>query len=149
MPSSESNLSSASPSAAPSPKRPSSFGIVAVALVLFAALVWAMAPGRARFTPAPLRPVPSGCPLNTPSFVPSDLTEIPGVDWSKFSTAQRNHLLYRLNMEPCPCGCNSSVAACRLGHPTCPVCKGLAEKMIAEEGSAQTGNTSPKAVGGN
>jgi hypothetical protein len=153
MPSNESNSSSpvpsiappgATPPIAPAPKRTSSLGVVVVALTLLAALVWWMSPGRQRFAPAPLRSAPLGCPTATPNFIPSDATEIPGVDWSKFTTAQRNHLLYRLNMEPCPCGCNSSVAACRLGHPSCPVCKGLVEKMIAEEGSTQTGDNSPK-----
>ena len=104
-----------------------------VSLVLLAALVWAMAPGRARFEPAALRPPPAGCPKYSPEFVPSDATEIPGVDLSSLSNVQRNHILYRLNMEPCPCGCNTSIAACRINHPACPVCKELVEKIVAEE----------------
>jgi len=106
---------------------------VALALALLAGLVWAMAPPRAKFAPAPLRPVPSGCPKNAPEFVPSDATEIPGVDLSALSKEQRNRVLFRLNMEPCPCGCNLSIAACRINHPTCPVCAGLVEKIMAEE----------------
>jgi hypothetical protein len=102
-------------------------------LVLLAGLVWALAPGRAKFAPAPLRPTIAGCPKYTPDFVPSDATEIPGVDLSSLSKTQRNRVLYRLNMEPCPCGCNSSIAACRISHPACPLCKGLVEKIIAEE----------------
>ena len=107
--------------------------MVALGLVLLAGLVWAMAPARPKFAPAPLRPVPAGCPTTASDFVPSDATEIPGVDLNSLSEAQKNHLLYRLNMEPCPCGCNSSIAACRIGHPHCPLCKDLVEKIVAEE----------------
>ncbi len=112
--------------------------MVALGLVLLAGLVWAMAPGRAKFVPAPLRPEPPGCPMTAPDFVPSDATEIPGVDLSSLSAAQRNHLLFRLNMEPCPCGCNTSIAACRIGHPHCPLAKDLVEKIVAEESGARS-----------
>jgi len=133
MSSSESNSSSA-PGPAPGEGKPrGTVGLVALALALLAGLVWAMAPPRAKFAPAPLRPVPSGCPKNAPEFVPSDATEIPGVDLSALSKEQRNRVLFRVNMEPCPCGCNLSIAACRINHPTCPVCAGLVEKIMAEE----------------
>jgi len=133
MSSSESNSSSAPGPAPTEGKRRGSVALVALALALLAALVGAMAPRRAKFVPAPLRPVPSDCPKDTPDFVPSDATEIPGVDLSALLKEQRNHVLFRLNMEPCPCGCNLSIAACRINHPTCPVCPGLVEKIIAEE----------------
>jgi hypothetical protein len=115
--------------------------MVALALILLAGLVWAMAPGRARFAPAPLRPVPPECPQNVPDFVPSDATEIPGVNLNSFSNAQRNHVLYRLNMEPCPCGCKASIDACRISHPTCPVGKNLVEKIVAEETGVRSQET--------
>jgi len=111
---------------------------VALGLILLAGLVWAMAPGRAKFAPAPLRPVPKDCPQNAPDFVPSDATEIPGVNLSSMSSTQRNHLLYRLNMEPCPCGCKTSIDACRISHPTCPVAKSLVKKIVAEESEARS-----------
>jgi hypothetical protein len=104
-----------------------------VSLILLAALVWAMAPARAKFRPAPLHRLPAGCPRTTPNFVPSDMTELAGMDLGKLSPAQRNHLLFRLNMEPCPCGCNSSIAVCRATHSACPIIKELAAKMLAEE----------------
>jgi hypothetical protein len=118
---------------------------VALGLILLAGLVWAMAPGRAKFAPAPLRPVPAGCPQNVADFVPSDATEIPGVNLSSMSSTQRNHLLYRLNMEPCPCGCKTSIDACRISHPTCPVAKSLVKKIVAEE----TGGKSQETGGSN
>jgi hypothetical protein len=136
MSSSESNLSSAPPPTPPQNKPQSSLVLAALTLGLLGALVWAMAPARSKFTPAPLLPVPNGCPKNLPDFVPSDVTEAPSVDLKSFSNEQRNHILFRLNMEPCPCGCNLSIAACRISHTTCPVCKGLVEKIVAEERQA-------------
>lgn len=136
MSSDESNSNSPQSPAAPPRKPRSPAGIAALSLALLAAMVWAMAPTRARFHPAPLRPVPPGCPRALPDFVPTDATEIPGVDLGSLSKAQRNHVLYRLNMEPCPCGCNTSIAACLMNHPSCPLCKTLVQKIIAEEKGA-------------
>ncbi len=107
--------------------------MVALSLILLALLVWAMAPDRPKFTPAPLRPAPAGCPLNAPDFVPSDITEIPALDLNSLSKAQRNRALYRLNMEPCPCGCNASIAMCRTSHPACRICEDLAKKIVSDE----------------
>ena len=145
MSSSESNSNSASPSAPPEGKPRSPVGLVVVSLLLLAALVWAMAPSRARFKPAPLRLVSAECSQPVPDFVPSDATEIPGVDLSSLSQAQRNHVLYRLNMEPCPCGCNTSIAACRINHPACPVCKDLVAKIVAEESAVRGQGSEPQA----
>jgi hypothetical protein len=138
MSSNESNSNSALPPTAPEGKPHSFAGLVALSLILLAGLVWAMAPARAKFAPAPLRPVPAGCPQTAPDFVPSDATEVPGIDWSPLSKAQRNHILYRLNMEPCPCGCNTSIATCRINHPTCPLCEDLVKKIVAEESGARS-----------
>jgi hypothetical protein len=138
MSSNESNSNSAPPPAAPERKPRNSAGLVALSLVLLAGLVWAMAPARGRFQPAPLGPVPSGCPQTTPDFVPSDATEVAGVDLHLLSKVQRSHVLYRLNMEPCPCGCNTSIAACRNNHPRCPLCRDLVEKIMAEESGARS-----------
>jgi hypothetical protein len=138
MSSNESNSSSAPPPAAPEGKSRSSARLVALSLILLAALVWAMAPARVKIAPAPLRPAPAGCPQTAPNFVTSDATEVPGVDLSSLSKAQRSHVLFRLNMEPCPCGCNISIAACRINHPTCPLSKDLVEKIISEESAARS-----------
>ena len=137
MSSNESNSSSAPPPPAPEGKPRSSAGLLVLSLILLAGLVWAMAPGRAKFAPAPLRPVPSGCSLKAPDFVPSDATEVPGVDLSSLSVEQKNHIIFRLNMEPCPCGCNNSVVACRINHPTCPMVKDVVDKIVAEETGAK------------
>jgi hypothetical protein len=138
MSSNESNSNNAPLPADPEQKPRSSAGLVVLSLILLAGLVWAMAPARAKFQPAPLRPAPAGCPQPLPGFVPTDATGVPGVDWSSLSKVQQNHVLYRLNMEPCPCSCNTSIAACRINHPTCPLCKDLVERIVAEESGARS-----------
>jgi hypothetical protein len=133
MSSNASNSSSAPPPAPTQGKPPGSLALVALTLGLLAILVWAMAPAHPKVEPAPLRPAPSGCPKDIPDFVPSDATEIPGFDLSGLAKEVRNRILFRLNMEPCPCGCNLSIAACLINHPACPACKELVEKILAEE----------------
>ena len=136
MSSSESNSSSGPPPAPGEGKPRSSLALALLTVGLLGALVWAMAPPRSKFTPAPLRPPPVDCPKVIPDFVPSDATDAPGVDWKGFSKEQRNHILFRLNMEPCPCGCNRSIVACRISHPACPIAKELVDKIINEERQA-------------
>jgi len=137
MSSSDSASTNPAPTPGPQGSPRTSAVSVAVCLILLAALVWAMAPSRARFEPAPLRKVALGCAQVAHDFVGTDLTEVPGVDLSSLTAAQRNRVLYRLNMEPCPCSCNASIAACRINHPTCPLCKDLVEKIVAEESGAR------------
>jgi hypothetical protein len=105
---------------------------VVVTVGLLAALTWALAPARVHFTPAPLDPPPTDCPKYAREFVPSNVTEILDPPLTNLSAAQKNRALYRLNMEPCTCGCGLSVAACRVEHPACETSKGLAQKIIAE-----------------
>lgn len=144
MPSDESNSSSAPAPETPAKKPVNPVGLVVLSLLLMAGLVWVMAPTRARFQPAPLRPPPAGCPRTAADFVPSDVTDMPNEGFRALTPAQRNHVLFRLNMEPCPCGCNTSIAVCRLSHPSCPVCNDLADKIIAEE---KNGTTAAPATG--
>jgi hypothetical protein len=138
MSSEESTSNSASPPVVGEPKPRSHAGLVAGSLLAMAVLVWAMAPRRAKFVPAPLHPPPAGCPLTTPVFTPSDATDIPTADLRSLTPAQRNHVIYRMNMEPCSCGCNTSVVACRVSHPQCPMGNQLVEKIVAEEKATAT-----------
>jgi hypothetical protein len=105
---------------------------VVVTIALLAALVWALTPPSVPFTPAPLEPVPADCPKIAREFVPSNLTEVPDALLARLAPEKRMRALYRLNMEPCPCGCNSSVASCRVNYPKCETSRKLAEKIIAE-----------------
>jgi len=125
---------STDPPAGPSAGKPSPGALAAVVVTigLLAALTWALAPARVHFTPAPLDPLPVDCPKVAREFVPSNVTEILEPPLTGLSAAQKNRALFRMNMEPCTCGCGLSVAACRAEHPACETSKSLAQKIIAE-----------------
>lgn len=137
MSSNESNSNSASTlGGAPGTSR-SSVALTVVTMTVLAALVWGLSPARPGFEPAPLRPHPPGCPKLGIEFVPSNYTSVPGVQLDPLSPEQRNRVLLRLNMEPCTCGCNFSVASCLIDHPQCGMSKDLAQNIVAEEQGAK------------
>ena len=111
--------------------------MVVVTLGLLAALVWALRPPAVHFTPAPLGPPPADCPKIARDFVPTNITGLPGPLLDGLTPQQKMRALYRLNMEPCPCGCNSSIAYCLITYPRCEVSRKLAEKIVAEVKSAK------------
>ncbi len=125
---------STDPAAPPPPSGPArgAAATVAVTLVLLAALVWALRPPRVEFKPAPLEPEAAGCRKVAREFVPSNVTQIPDPSLDGLPPAQRLRALYRMNMEPCPCGCNASIADCRINHPDCEVSRRLAAQIVAE-----------------
>jgi hypothetical protein len=104
-----------------------------VTLTALAALVWALRPGRPNGKPAPLHPQAAACPQLDGQFTPTNFTALPGLELASLSKERRNHVLLRLNMEPCPCGCNTSLAYCLVSHARCGKCKELAQEIIAEE----------------
>lgn len=57
-------------------------------------------------------------------------TQLPGVDLKGLTDAQRKEALKRMNSEGCTCGCQMTVAQCRLLDPSCPISKGMAGKII-------------------
>jgi hypothetical protein len=118
--------------AAPTGPTKGAIATVVVTIGLLAALVWAISPPRVDFKPAPLDPVPQDCPKIQREFVPSNVTEIPDSSLTGLPPAKRWRALYRMNFEPCPCGCNQSIAYCRVNNPQCETCRKLAEKVIAE-----------------
>ena len=59
-------------------------------------------------------------------------TEIPGVDLSALTPAQREAALRRLNSDGCPCGCQLTLAQCRINDASCDISPPLVEQMIAE-----------------
>ncbi len=122
------------PGAPAAPTRPTK-GAIATAVTilgLLAVLVWAIGPPRVNFTPAPLEPVTADCPRITRRFVPSNILEIRDPPLTGLTPEKRMRVLRRMNFEPCTCGCNSSIAECRLNNPHCEVSKRLAERIIAE-----------------
>jgi len=104
-----------------------------VTLLALAALVWELKPDRPNVQPAPLHPQDSACLQVAGQFTPTNITELPGLDLASLSKERRNHVLLRLNMEPCACGCNGSIAFCLVSHLRCAACKQRANEIIAEE----------------
>jgi thiol-disulfide isomerase/thioredoxin len=58
-------------------------------------------------------------------------TEIPGVDLKTLSKEKRIAAIQKLNDEGCTCGCNLTVARCRVDDPSCPVSLPRAKEIVA------------------
>lgn len=59
-------------------------------------------------------------------------TEIPGLDLSVLTPEQRVTALQRLNEENCTCGCQLTLAQCRINDSACGFSLPLAEDLVAE-----------------
>jgi thiol-disulfide isomerase/thioredoxin len=57
---------------------------------------------------------------------------IPGVDLAKLSSAKRIEALQKLNGQSCTCGCDLTVARCRVDDPTCGVSLPLAREIVKQ-----------------
>jgi thiol-disulfide isomerase/thioredoxin len=55
---------------------------------------------------------------------------IPGVDLARLSPALRTQALEKLNTDACTCGCDLSLARCRVDDPTCSISLPLARKIV-------------------
>ena len=62
--------------------------------------------------------------------------EIPGVDLAKLSPAKRTEALTKLNGQSCTCGCDLTIARCRVDDPTCGVSLPIARRLVGEVASA-------------
>ena len=60
--------------------------------------------------------------------------ELPGVDMSGLSAAQKTVALHRMNEETCTCGCKFTLAQCRIYDSACHVSKERTAKIVAESG---------------
>jgi thiol-disulfide isomerase/thioredoxin len=58
-------------------------------------------------------------------------TEIPGVDLKALPKEKRIAAIQKLNDEGCTCGCNLTVARCRVDDPSCPVSLPRAKEIVA------------------
>jgi thiol-disulfide isomerase/thioredoxin len=56
--------------------------------------------------------------------------EIPGVDLAKLTPAKRTQALEKLNGQSCTCGCDLTVARCRVDDPTCGISLPLARQIV-------------------
>ena len=68
-----------------------------------------------------------------PAKLPNALqvTSIPGIDLSKLTKEQRIAAITKLNEEPCTCGCNQTLARCRVDDPKCDISLPRAKELVA------------------
>ena len=59
-------------------------------------------------------------------------TEIPGVDLSALSPEQRTAALRRLNEDSCACGCQLTLAQCRINDTMCDISLPMAQRVVEE-----------------
>ena len=71
-------------------------------------------------------------------------TELPGVDFSKLSATQKAVALRRMNAESCDCGCQLTLAQCRMNDTACRVSLALTAKVVSQV--AHSGAKSPRAA---
>ena len=62
----------------------------------------------------------------------AQLMSIPGVDLAKLTPAKRAEALQKLNAQPCTCGCDLTVAKCRVDDPNCGVSLPIARQIVAQ-----------------
>jgi thiol-disulfide isomerase/thioredoxin len=59
-------------------------------------------------------------------------SELPGVDLSRLTPQQKQVALHKFNAEGCTCGCNFTLAQCRIYDRNCAISKSRTEKIVAE-----------------
>ncbi|MGC1687856.1 MAG: TlpA disulfide reductase family protein [Candidatus Acidiferrales bacterium] len=59
-------------------------------------------------------------------------TELPGVDLSKLTPAQKQVALRRMNSETCTCGCRLTLAQCRINDTACPTSRKIANQIVQD-----------------
>ena len=59
-------------------------------------------------------------------------TEIPGLDLSQLTAEQKGAALQRLNEDGCTCGCQLTLAQCRINDSACGVSLPLARQVVEE-----------------
>ena len=62
----------------------------------------------------------------------AEVTSIPGIDLAAIPAEKRSEVLQKLNDENCTCGCELSVAKCRIDDPTCGVSLPMAKAVVKD-----------------
>jgi len=65
--------------------------------------------------------------------------EIPGIDLTALRPEQRTEALKALNAENCTCGCELTLAACRINDPSCGVSLPIAQKLVERIAKGEKG----------
>jgi thiol-disulfide isomerase/thioredoxin len=60
----------------------------------------------------------------------AEITSVPGIELERVPSDRRVALLQALNSEKCTCGCDLSVAKCRIDDPTCEVSLPVAKTIV-------------------
>jgi cytochrome c biogenesis protein CcmG/thiol:disulfide interchange protein DsbE len=64
-------------------------------------------------------------------------TEIPGVDLKRLSPERRSAAIQKLNTDPCTCGCENTIAKCRIDDPKCETSLPIAQRIVKEIADAR------------
>jgi hypothetical protein len=59
-------------------------------------------------------------------------TTIPGVNLAALTPERRTEALQKLNSQPCTCGCDLTVARCRVDDPNCGISLPLARDIVKQ-----------------
>ena len=59
-------------------------------------------------------------------------SELPGVDMASLTPAQKTVALHRMNEETCTCGCQYTLAQCRIYDSACQISRERTAKIVAE-----------------
>jgi thiol-disulfide isomerase/thioredoxin len=57
---------------------------------------------------------------------------IPGIELASLPLAKRTEALQKLNAQPCTCGCDLTLARCRVDDPNCSVSLPLAKEIVKQ-----------------
>ena len=72
-------------------------------------------------------------------------SELPGVDLSKLSPEQKVVALHKFNAETCTCGCQYTLAQCRIYDRNCQISKTATAKIVAALAHATPAKSAPAA----
>jgi thiol-disulfide isomerase/thioredoxin len=67
----------------------------------------------------------------------AQVMDIPGVDLASLPASRRTEALQKLNEQSCTCGCDLTVAKCRVDDPTCGVSLPLAREIVKQVAQAK------------
>jgi thiol-disulfide isomerase/thioredoxin len=62
----------------------------------------------------------------------AQVRSIPGIDLAAVPASKRSELLEKLNAQSCTCGCDLTVARCRVDDPTCGISLPLARQIVTQ-----------------
>jgi hypothetical protein len=102
------------------------------ALTLLAAFAFWMNAPQPHSVPAPLDALGVACAKTSRVFTPTNATVIPGLRGQGLSQKEKDSVVYRANMEACSCGCQLSLAACRINFPSCVTSSQQLKKLFVE-----------------